>query len=177
MLACGVARNRDAVSSWRGAVESSREERLARARRELGGLAWLLDSTFRIPGTRFRFGLEPIIGLIPAAGDVVSGALGFYLVARAIQFRLPWIVVARMVANTLLDLAFGAVPVLGDAFDFVYRSNARNMRLFEEYATDPARSTRREWIGFGVVAGALVALVLGLVLLADYVLSEIARLL
>ena len=107
---------------------------------------------------------------------MVSGALGFYLVARAIQFRLPWIVVARMVANTLLDLAFGAVPVLGDAFDFVYRSNARNMRLFEEYSADPARSTRREWVSLAVVVAVLLAVVLGIVLLAEYVLSELARL-
>jgi hypothetical protein len=145
----------------------SRETRsLARARAEIQTIAWLLDGTFRVPGTRFRFGLDPIIGLVPAAGDLVSGAVGFYLIARAVQFRLPRIVVARMVANTLLDLVVGAIPFLGDLFDFAYRSNARNMQLFERYAMEPDRGTGEQWLFFVAAVGALLAvlLVLGVVL-------------
>ena len=154
-------------------TREDRGERLERARNHLGHLAWLLDSSIRIPGTNFRFGLEPIIGLLPGAGDLASGALGFYLVARALQFRLPWIVVARMIANTLLDLTIGSIPVLGDAFDFVYKSNTRNIRLFELYATDPGRSTRGEWAFFLVLAGAFVAAVLLVAAGVAWVLNEL----
>jgi hypothetical protein len=152
-----------------------RQARLERARRELGQMAWLLDSTFRIPGTRFRFGLEPIIGLVPGAGDVVSGALGFYLVLRAVQFRLPLVVVLRMIANTVLDLIIGAVPLLGDLFDFVYKSNRRNMELFERYASDPGADTRGQWAFLaGVVAIAIGSLFL-VAWLIEQILAAIAR--
>ncbi|HEV8516300.1 MAG TPA: DUF4112 domain-containing protein, partial [Candidatus Limnocylindrales bacterium] len=130
-------------------ADLDRARRLARARRELGDLAWLLDESIRVPGTRFRFGLEPIIGLIPGAGDLLSGALGLYIVARALGHGLPGVVVARMVANTLLDLAIGAIPVLGDLFDFAYKSNRRNIELFERHASDPTASTRSDRIFFG----------------------------
>jgi hypothetical protein len=152
-----------------------RQARLERARRELGHLAWLLDSSIRIPGTRFRFGLEPIIGLVPGAGDVVSGALGFYLVMRAVQFRLPLVVVLRMIANTVLDLIIGAVPLLGDLFDFVYKSNRRNMELFDRYASDPGADTRGQWAFLaGVVAIAIGSLFL-VAWLIEQILEAIAR--
>jgi len=152
-------------------------ERLESTRRQLGRLAWLLDSSLRVPGTRFRFGLEPIIGLIPGVGDVASGGLGLYLIVRAVQFRLPGVVILRMVVNTLLDLTIGAIPVLGDLFDFAYKSNSRNMRLFDEYAADPGRSTRSEWALLGglllIAAGVLGLLLIG----ADWLLAELARVL
>ena len=152
-----------------------RQARLERARRELGHLAWLLDSSIRIPGTGIRFGLEPIIGLIPAAGDLVSGGLGFYLILRAVQFRLPPVVVARMVANTLLDLTIGAIPLLGDLFDFLYKSNTRNMQLFERYAGDPTASTRPHRLFLALLLGiaALALLIVGWV--AVQILDSIAR--
>ncbi len=165
------------VADFRGGrptTRDAREERLERARDHLGPLAWLLDSSIRIPGTNFRFGLEPIIGLLPGAGDLASGALGFYLIARALQFRLPWIVVARMIANTLLDLAIGSIPVLGDVFDFAYKSNTRNMRLFHEYATDPGRSTRGQWAFFLVLAGVFVAALLLVAAGVAWVVNELA---
>jgi hypothetical protein len=155
----------------------SREEaRLARIRQELRGLAWLLDSTFRVPGTRFRFGLDPIIGLVPGAGDIASGAIAVYLMLRALQFRLPLIVVARMLVNTVLDLTIGAIPVIGDVFDFAYRSNARNIALLEEYAVDRSRSTRAEWLFFGVLAAIVVGIVVAIWLAISWLVAELAKL-
>lgn len=155
----------------------SREEaRLARARQELRGLAWLLDSTFRIPGTRFRFGLDPIIGLVPGAGDVASGAISLYVLLRALQFRLPPIVIARMVVNTLLDLTIGVIPVIGDVFDFAYRSNARNIALLDAYASERGRSTRREWVFFAILAAIVVALVVLAWLAIGWVVAELSKL-
>jgi len=112
-------------------VSSRRTEtgdpRLRRARR----LARLLDAQFRIPGTRIRFGWDPVIGLIPG-GDLVVGLWGLYLLREAWRLRLPWRYRLAMVANMLLDALVGLVPVLGDAFDVVYRANARNLRLLEK---------------------------------------------
>jgi uncharacterized protein DUF4112 len=158
-----------------GRAESTHEARLRRARAEMQTLAWLLDGTFRIPGTRFRFGLDPIIGLVPAAGDLVSGAVGVYLIARAVQFRLPLIVVARMVVNTALDFVVGVVPVLGDLFDFAYRSNARNMRLFEEYITEPDRGTGSQWLFFAALLGVLLVAILLVGEIAGPLLGELDR--
>ena len=141
--------------------------RLDAAQRDLDALARLLDETLVVPGLRWRLGLEAFIGLVPVLGDVVSAGLGGLLIFRALQFRLPRIVVARMAFNTLLDLTVGTVPVIGDLFDFAYRSNRRNIDLFQRYAADPGRSTRREWLFFAglvlVVIGAIVLVVLAFV--------------
>ena len=158
------------LSRWgRPPDDAERARRLERTRRELGQLAWILDSSFRVPGTSFRFGLEPIIGLVPGAGDVLGGAVGFYIIARAIQHRLPAIVVARMVVNTLLDLVIGVVPILGDAFDFIYRSNSRNMALFDRHAREPGADTRSERIFFAVLLGIGIAILL----LAGWLLAQV----
>jgi Domain of unknown function (DUF4112) len=135
--------------------------RLTKTREQLDHLAWLLDNCFRVPGTKWRFGLEALIGLVPGAGDVVSGFLSLFLLLRAFQFRLPKIVIVRMLANSLLDFTIGAIPLIGDAFDFVFKSNTRNMRLFHEYAEAPLRGTQRHWI----FLGAIIALFAGVGLL------------
>jgi Domain of unknown function (DUF4112) len=169
------------VSTWPderrlARTRDDRAARLARTRGHLGAVSWALDSVFRVPGTRFRFGLDPLIGLVPGAGDLASAAIAVYVLLRALQFRVPRIVIARMAANTLLDLTIGSVPVLGDLFDFAYKSNARNMRLLEAYAGEPGRSTRREWLFFLVIA-AIVAVAVALLWLAlSWLAAELARL-
>lgn len=164
----------------RGAPSGSRDAahhaRLRKARAEMQTIAWLLDGTFRVPGTRFRFGLDPIIGLVPAVGDLVSGGVGLYLITRALQFRLPMIVVARMVLNSLLDFVVGAVPILGDLFDFAFRSNARNMRLFEEYVSDPERGTGDQWLFFVALLAVLIGVIWLLAIVLGPLLGEIDRL-
>jgi hypothetical protein len=116
-----------------------RDEALRAADARIERMTWLLENLFRVGGR--RFGLEPIIGLIPGAGDLVSGALGLAIIVEAMRFRIPRIVVVRMVLNTLLDLAIGAVPFLGDLFDFAFKSNSRNLALFRRYAADPGQAT------------------------------------
>jgi hypothetical protein len=157
--------------------EAAHHARLRKARAEMQTIAWLLDGTFRVPGTRFRFGFDPIIGLIPAAGDLVSGAVGLYLITRAVQFRLPMIVVARMVLNSLLDFVVGAVPVLGDLFDFAFRSNARNMQLFEDYVSDPERGTGDQWLFFVALLAILIGVIWLLAIVLGPLLGEVDRLL
>ena len=132
-----------------------RRERLAAAERRIRLVSRVLDDLVTVPGTNRRVGLEPVVGLIPGAGDVVSAAVGFWLIAEAARFRLPPIVLARMVLHTVVDLVVGLVPLLGDVFDFAFKSNTRNVELFRRYASDEAASTREHRLFF-----------LGLVLLA-----------
>lgn len=115
---------------------------LSRAARELSDvdplaakLAHWLDSAFRVPGTQMRFGLDAILGLVaPGLGDVATGGLSTYLFLVALRRRVPLIVIAKMGVNVLLDVAIGAVPVLGDLFDFAWKSNERNLELIRRHA-------------------------------------------
>src|SRR5687768_9450451 len=81
----------------------------------------LLDQAFRVPGTRFRFGLDAIVGLIPGAGDIVGALLGLYGVWVARQLGAPSSLLTRMLGNIAVDAVAGAVPIVGDLFDFAYK--------------------------------------------------------
>jgi len=94
-------------------------------------LAHLLDDVFRVPGTRLRFGLDGVIGLIPGVGDAATGALAAYLAVRARAIGLPAGVILRMAANVGVDLAVGSIPVAGDLFDFGFKANRRNVDLLK----------------------------------------------
>nr|WP_242468894.1 DUF4112 domain-containing protein [Rhodovibrio salinarum] len=94
-------------------------------------LARVLDDIFRVPGTRVRFGLDGIIGLIPGVGDALTGALSGYLAVRAWDLGLPPHVVAHMAANVGIDLLVGSIPVAGDLFDVGFKANRRNVELLK----------------------------------------------
>jgi hypothetical protein len=130
---------------------------------QLDQLAWLLDNAFRVPGTKWRFGLEALLGMVPGAGDIISGLLGLFLLLRAFQFKLPKIVITRMLLNSLLDLTVGAIPFVGDAFDFVYKSNTRNMKLFHEYAGEPLRPTDKHWLFLAALICVFGAIAFGII--------------
>ncbi|MEA2904936.1 MAG: hypothetical protein QOI12_2323 [Alphaproteobacteria bacterium] len=103
----------------------SRSERLAR----LDALAALLDTAFIIPGTNIRFGFDALVGLVPGIGDAVTTAISLYIVHEARQLGAPGHLIARMLGNVVVDGLVGSIPLLGDAFDVMWRSNVRNMRL------------------------------------------------
>lgn len=132
-----------------------RDDRDAVAEVEL--LAWLLDNSIRVPlsGGR-RIGLDAIIGLVPVAGDVATAGIGLFVVWRAARLGVPAVVVARMLVNWALDLAVGAIPFIGDAFDFWFKASTRNLRLTRRYLEDPQASTRGSWLTLGAVAVALL---------------------
>ncbi|MBC7767826.1 MAG: DUF4112 domain-containing protein [Phycisphaerales bacterium] len=92
-------------------------------------LADLLDTRFVIPGTNWRFGLDSIIGLVPGIGDLITTGLGAYIIYRARELGAPLLLIARMVGNLAVDGVVGAIPLVGDVFDFAFRSNAKNVRL------------------------------------------------
>jgi hypothetical protein len=107
----------------------SRRARIAR----IDALATLLDTAFVLPGTSVRFGFDALIGLFPAVGDLITTALSLFIVHEAFQLGAPGHVIARMLGNVALDGVFGAVPLVGDAFDVLWRANRRNMRLLREW--------------------------------------------
>jgi hypothetical protein len=127
--------------------------------RGLRSVAHWLDSAFTIPGTRIRVGLDPLIGLIPGAGDVVGGIASLYVLYVAIQLGAPGSVVARIALNAAIDAAVGAVPLLGDLFDVGWRANTRNLALLEGWLQRPAQTRRASRLVVALVALALVALV------------------
>ena len=96
-------------------------------------LSRLMDTAIRIPGTGFRIGLDPIIGLVPGAGDIVSTAFSAYIIYLATRFGLPREVMYRMIFNIGLEAVVGAVPLVGDLFDAYYKSNVRNLALLEQH--------------------------------------------
>lgn len=131
-----------------------RSARFSAFERRFSLVSRVLDDLVAVPGTSHRIGLDPIVGLIPVVGDAVSGAVGFWLIAEATRFGVPRVVVGRMVLNTAVDLILGAVPLLGDLFDVVSRSNSRNLALFRRHALEPGASTRDDrliLLGLGVV--------------------------
>jgi hypothetical protein len=107
----------------------SRQERIGR----IDALATLLDTAFILPGINMRFGLDALIGLAPGIGDVITTAMSLYIVHEARQLGAPRHLLFRMLANVALDGIVGAVPVVGDAFDVMWRANRRNVRLLQDW--------------------------------------------
>jgi hypothetical protein len=115
----------------------------------------VLDQLFRVPGTKWRFGLDAILGLIPGAGDIATALLGSYGLVIAYQNGAPASIQLRMVLNLLIDTAVGAIPLFGDLFDFAFKSHVRNQRLLQGWLERP-RQTQRSSIF--VLIGTLVVL-------------------
>jgi Domain of unknown function (DUF4112) len=118
-------------------------------------IARLLDSAVGVPGTRIRFGLDPVIGLVPGLGDLAGMALSSYLVILGGQLGVSRIVLLRMLANIALDSVGGMVPVVGDLFDVAWKSNLRNVALLERAIGEPSAARRASWL---TVLGILLAL-------------------
>lgn len=140
-------------------------------------LARVMDELVRVPGTRFRFGLNPIIGLIPGIGDAASALISALCLIYAAFCGIPRITLARMSLNILINEVVGIVPVIGDAFAFWFRSNVRNRRLLEEHLNDPRKPRRGDWIFVGVILAAVVAIVGTGLLVSVLIFRELIRIL
>lgn len=101
--------------------------------KQLDQLSRLMDSKFKIPGTDITFGLDPIIGLIPVVGDVVTYAVHLFVVYHAFRYGTGGKIVLKMLSNVLVDFLIGKIPVLGYFFDFAYKANDRNVKLLREH--------------------------------------------
>ncbi|MCT2557633.1 DUF4112 domain-containing protein [Tsuneonella sp. YG55] len=105
----------------------------ASIRRRIEAMEQLLENSFTVPGVNYRIGLDSIAGLIPVIGDFVTAAMGMYIVWEAKNLGLPKWKLWRMTGNVAFDAALGAVPLVGDAFDLVFRSNTRNLKIVKRH--------------------------------------------
>ncbi len=118
----------------------------------------LLDEAFRIPGTRIRFGLDALVGLVPGIGDVLAGLFSLLIPLAAWIRGLPYVALLRMAANLGIGVLVGSIPVLGDAFDVAWKANRRNYRLLIRHLSEPRRHTWRDWV-FLLMLAAILGLV------------------
>jgi hypothetical protein len=128
--------------------------------KRLRGLAWVLDRSISIGGGR-RIGIDPLIGLIPGAGDWIGAVLSLYVLSEAARMGLPVAVLARIAGNIAIEALVGAIPLAGDLFDFVWQANMRNLQLVEKHyqPTLRPRSFRSIWLALGVFAAVILTFI------------------
>lgn len=105
----------------------------ADVRRRMEAMEKLLERSLTIPGTKMGVGLDAVLGVVPVVGDAIAAMLGAYLIWEAKNLGLPKWKLWRMEGNIAFDAAVGAVPLAGDVFDFVFRSNSRNLRIVKRH--------------------------------------------
>lgn len=132
----------DAGARYEG-PEGTRERRNRRALERLRLLAKWFEQAFRIPGTRIRFGLDALFGLIPGVGDIAGGLVAVYALRVARNMGAPPVVQMHMLMNIALDALIGMIPLLGDIFDFVFEAQTMNLALLERWLQSPDRQARR----------------------------------
>ena len=129
-----------------------------RALQALRSLKRLLDEAFRVPGTNITFGWDPIIGLVPWAGDLLTALLSCAIIVQAHRMRIPRVVVVRMLLNVAVDFVIGVVPVVGDVADVFWKSNTKNFALLEHHAGEVRPASRGDWLFVIGVLGTVLAM-------------------
>ena len=119
-------------------------------------IAFIMDEVIRVPGTKFRFGLDPLIGLIPGIGDTSSALVSAFAMIQAVRLGVPKVLLMRMALNVLANEVIGVIPVIGDTFSFWFKSNARNYEIIKNHRLGPSVPRRSDWL---FVLGILVLLV------------------
>lgn len=140
---------------------------------ELDLLARWMDSVFEMPGVRFRFGWDALLGLIPGLGDTLTTLVSLYILGAARRYGVPRATMVRMAANIALDYLFGAVPLVGDAFDVYWKANQRNVALLRRHVEATPAERRRaqsgDWLFVAGLVTLLVALLIGSVVIAWWI--------
>jgi uncharacterized protein DUF4112 len=139
------------------------DEKLPRDLVALRRFAYFMDEAVAIPGTRMRVGLDAAVGLIPGVGDAIGGLLSAWIVIAALRHRLPALKVWRMIVNILLDVTIGAIPLAGDAFDFLFEENVMNLKLLllHRDRRQPPRTTTQVLGTAAMILGMILLVALG----------------
>jgi hypothetical protein len=125
-----------------------------------------LDEAFRVPGTAIRFGWDPVIGLVPWVGDLLTALFSSAIILQAHQMRLPRVVILRMLFNVAIDLVVGVVPLFGDVADAFWKSNTMNFALLERHADEVRPPSAGDWLFvIGVIAVIVVIALIPLLVL------------
>ena len=139
-----------------------------------------MDAGIAIPGTSVRFGLDPVLGLVPGLGDAAGAFLAAWILVEAIRLGAPRATLAHIASNIAIDALVGAVPVLGDIFDVVWKANLKNVELLERHTLDPAGAGKSDRMFVTLLAGGVAALcgglLLGGVLLTTWLIRALAGL-
>lgn len=138
-------------------------------------LSRYLDGLFRVPGTGWRFGLDALVGLIPNYGDIATTLVSFYILIAGVRYGVPKITLLRMALNIAVDYAVGVIPVIGDAFDFVWKANKWNIELIRERATGQGKGTAGDWIFIFVLIGILLAVLIASVVISLFIIALVIR--
>ena len=139
-------------------------------------LAWLMDSSIGVG--RFSIGLDALVGLIPGLGDVLTSMVGVLIVGRAMQNGAHHSAVLRMLLNLGIDTAIGAIPLIGDLFDFVYKANTKNLQIYKE-SLSGTREPLRDWAFIALVCVILLLMValplIGLIYIVQWIISSLQQ--
>jgi hypothetical protein len=128
-----------------------------------------MDTAFRVPGTQFRFGVDPLLGILPGVGDVLGGFFSGYILYVGIRAGAPRSVLLRMFFNVTTDTLFGAIPLVGDLLDAGWKANTRNVHLLERYLENPGQTAAASRTFIFLLVVALVLLIVGTILIAALV--------
>ena len=134
-----------------------KEEKLIRLKR----LSERLDDTFTIPGTKYKIGIEALIGAVPIIGDLIGGILASYIMYSGMKMGAPPQIIARMAVNIAIDFAIGSIPIIGDLFDLVWKANKKNVELIEDTTLDDKEEQKLNYL----IITALILVLLGILLL------------
>jgi hypothetical protein len=137
----------------------------------------LLDSAFVLPGTDFRLGLDPILGLVPGLGDLASPLFTIAVLWQSRDLGIPRVVQLRMIFNVAIDALVGMLPVAGDLFDFAWKANDRNLALLERYAYEQRAPSASDWLFVIGLIALLVIIAAVPFLLAGWLISVAGSLL
>jgi uncharacterized membrane protein len=158
-----------------GGHDSGREERGRRALEQLRTITLLSDQAFRVPGTRWRFGLDALIGLVPGLGDIVGAVIAMFAMNVARNLNAPPVVQMHLLSNIALDALVGIVPILGDLFDFAFKAQTRNLALLDAWVASPARTARRSRRGLLLMPIAIITVFATLTALGVWMLVILAH--
>ena len=161
-------------------LERADRKRTATGVTSLERLGWLMDDLFRIPVLVWRFGLDAIIGLVPALGDTTTSLVSLYILASAVRYRVPKITILRMGLNIAIDYVLGSVPVVGDLFDAYWKSNKMNVELLKRRAQastiEAEKGRASDWLFVSLIILVLVGLLLGSAVLSLFLLLKLGQL-
>jgi hypothetical protein len=159
----------------RGGPGDSREERGRHALRRLRAITVLFDQAFAIPGTKWRFGIDALFGLVPGLGDIAGAIVAVYALHVARALGAPQAVQIRMLGNIALDALVGTVPIIGDLFDFAFKAQTRNLALLDAYLATPHRTARRSRHGLFFISIAIAVVFATLTALGIWMLYILFR--
>jgi len=132
------------------------DERGRRSLNHLRAITQLFDQAFGIPGTKWRFGLDALFGLVPGLGDIAGALVAVYAMRVARQLNAPPAIQLHMLSNIALDALIGMVPIAGDLFDFAFKAQTRNLALLDAYLATPHKAARRSRRGMLLIALATI---------------------